>query len=149
MPFYGIHFIGVFSFYVTKNTKYVLYSYLIALAVKVVFNFIFVPYYGIYGATFVNLLSFFVMAFSIYLFSKKNYYFNYEWYKIFIMMLIYSAGIIPFFTMTINNRIIELLLKGMVFLFFPFILYIFRFYEPIEIQYIKGFIIKYLLKRNK
>src|SRR5205085_7605752 len=37
MPFYGMHFIGVFSFYVTKKTKYVLYTYTIALLSNVVF----------------------------------------------------------------------------------------------------------------
>ena len=146
MPFYGIHFIGVFSFYVTKKTKFVFISYLIALAVNVACNFIFIPLYGIYGASFVNLGSFFVLCLAIYFFSKKNYFFEYEWYKILLMLIVYIVLAAPFFYFTFENRIIEIALKFAAVLVFPFILYIFRFYEPIEVRSFKGFINKYLFR---
>ncbi len=146
MPFYGIHFVGVFSFYVTKKTKYVFMSYLIALAVNIVCNFIFIPVFGIYGASFVNLVSFIVLCIAIYIFSKKNYFFEYEWYKIFLMILVYAALAAPFFYFDFTSRILELVLKSLAVLAYPLVLYVFKFYEPVEIKAFRGFINKYLFR---
>lgn len=146
MPFYGIHFVGVFSFYVTKKTKYVFISYVTALVVNVICNFIFIPIFGIYGACFVNLGSFFILCLVIYYFSKRNYFFEYEWYKIVLMLLCYAALAAPFFYFSFDNRVLEIALKAIAVILYPFILYIFRFYEPIEIKSFKGFINKYLFR---
>ncbi len=146
MPFYGIHFVGVFSFYVTKKTKYVFISYLIALAVNVICNFIFIPMFGIYGASFVNLGSFMVLCIAIYYFSTRNYFFEYEWFKIFLMLFTYTILAVPFFYFNFDNRLMEIILKVIAVIIFPLILYVFRFYEPIEIKTFKGFINKYIFR---
>lgn len=146
MPFYGIHFVGVFSFYVTKKTKYVFFSYLTALAVNVICNFIFIPLYGIYGASFVNLGSFIVLCIAIYYFSKSNYFFEYEWYKIILMLLTYTLLTVPFFVFNFENRLLEIILKISAVIIFPFILYILKFYEPVEIKTFKGFVNKYIIR---
>jgi hypothetical protein len=41
-----------------------------------------------------------------------------------------------------------LLIKTVCFLSFPFILYLFNFYEPIELQSIRGFIVKWSDLKN-
>ncbi len=146
MPFYGIHFIGVFSFYVTKKTKYVLYSYIIALLVNIVLDLAVIPYFTIYGAVFVRLLSYFVLCWVIYLFSKSNYFFEYEWRKIFTLLIVYTLMVLPFFCFSFTNRLLEILLKILALILFPFILYIFRFYEPVEIRSVKGFVNKYIFR---
>lgn len=146
MAFYGIHFVGVFSFYVTKKTKYVFYSYLIALTINVVFNFIFIPVYGIYGASFVNLFSFIVLTAAIYIFSRKNYFFEYEWRKISAMTAVYFILVIPFFYFTFESRIIEIILKLAAIILFPVLLLLTGFYEQVELRSLKGFINKYLFR---
>lgn len=148
MAFYGIHFVGVFSFYVTKKTKYVFYSYFIALAVNVIFNFILIPKYGIYAASLVNLFSFIILCLSIYFFSKKNYFFEYEWLKLVAIFFSYIAIVFCFFYFTFNNRLVEILLKILAVVIYPFILYLLKFYEPVEIKSFKGFINKYLFRIN-
>jgi O-antigen/teichoic acid export membrane protein len=148
MPFYGIHFVGVFSFYVTKNTRYVLLSYLAALIVKIVLDFALIPAYGIYGAAAANFTSFFLLCAVIYLFSKSNYFFEYEWGKIIWMLVIYFALTLPFFYFTFENRIVEILLKFGASAVFPLLLYITRFYEPAEIIAVKGFLNKYLFRKR-
>lgn len=148
MPFYGIHFIGVFSFYVTKKTKYVFLSYMIALIVNVTFNLIFISKYDIYGATFVNLFSFIVLAITIYFFSRKNYFFEYEWLKLGIVIFCYIVIVFCFFYFDFGNRLLEILLKILAVIAYPFILYLLKFYEPVEIKSIKGFINKYILRLN-
>ncbi len=146
MPFYGIHIIGVFSFYVTKKTKYIFYSYVIALIVNITLNFIFIPKFTIYGASIVNLISFITLTVVIYVFSKKNYFFEYEWTKITVMVLSYLILVTPFFYFIFENRLLEIILKIVAVSVYPLILYMFRFFEPIEIQNIKGFINKYVFK---
>jgi O-antigen/teichoic acid export membrane protein len=144
MPFYGIHFIGVFSFYVTKKTKYVFYSYTIALFSNIVLNFIFIPLLGIYGAALVNLFSFALLTISIYFFSRKNYFYDYEWFKIIKVLISYSFLVFPFFYFSFESRALEIALKCAAFIIFPFLLYIMNFYEKVEIQSIMGFLRKYL-----
>lgn len=146
MPFYGIHFIGVFSFYVTKKTKYVLYSYIIALAVNIGLDLLVIPYLTVYGAVFVRFFSFFMLCMVIYLFSKSNYFFEYEWKKIITMLIVYTAVVLPFFYFNFGSRLIEILLKLLALVLFPFVLYILRFYEPIEIKSVKGFVNKYIFR---
>ncbi|MCI0449604.1 MAG: oligosaccharide flippase family protein [Chlorobi bacterium] len=146
MPFYGIHFIGVFSFYVTKKTKYVLYSYLAALLIKILLNLVFIPSFSVYGAAIVNILSFFLLSWLIYIFSKKNYFFAYEWLKILEMIFAYALIVFPFFYFNFEDRLIEIILKVIALAVFPFLLYILKFYEPIEIKSMKGFINKHLFK---
>ncbi len=148
VPFYGIHFIGIFSFYVTKKTKYALYCYLIALASNVILNFIFIPIIGIYGAAFVNLISFIILNLAIYMYSKKNYFFSYEWMKIFYIVVCYFLVVTPFFYFNFENRTLEISLKIIACVIFPFLLYLLRFYEPIELLSIKGFANKYFFKRK-
>jgi len=148
MPFYGIHFVGIFSFYVTKNTKYVLYVYLIALITNVILNFLLIPYLKIYGAAFNNLISFIILNIVIYLFSRKQYFFQYEWLKILAMTICYFILTVPFFYFHFENRTIEILLKILAALLFPLLLFAFNFYEPIEILRVKGFINKYIFKNS-
>jgi O-antigen/teichoic acid export membrane protein len=144
MPFYGIHFIGVFSFYVTKKTKYIFYSYTIALLSKIILNFVFIPFLGVLGAAIVNLVSFALLTIMIYIYSRTNYFYDYEWNKIIKMLVSYSLLVFPFFYINFESRVIEILLKIVAAGIFPFLLYILNFYEKIEIQRIKGFLNKYL-----
>ena len=146
MPFYGIHFVGIFSFYVTKKTKYVLYCYFIALISKVTLNFILIPGLLIYGAALANFFSFFILVIAIYIFSRKNYFIEYEWLKIFEIILCYIVVVFPFFYINFENRLIEILLKIFAIIIFPFMLYILKFYEPVEIRSIRGFINKYIFR---
>lgn len=148
MPFYGIHFVGVFSFYVTKNTRYVLISYLTALIVKVILDFALIPSFGIYGAAAANFISFFMMCVIIYLYSKRNYFFEYEWLKIILVLILYFALTIPFFYFTFESRSLEILLKFGAAAVFPLLLYVTRFYEPVEIAGVKGFFNKYLFRKK-
>lgn len=147
VPFYGIHFIGIFSFYVTKKTKYVFLSYSIALFSNILLNFIFIPIWGIYGAALVNLFSFALLTIVIYLLSRKNYFFDYEWFKIVKILICYTILVFPFFYFSFESRALEIVLKCIALITFPFLLYIFDFYEKIEIDSIKGFLNKYLFKK--
>ena len=62
------------------------------------------------------------------------------------MMFTYTVLAAPFFWFTFESRTIEILLKVLAVMIFPLILYIFRFYEPIEIKTFRGFVNKYIFR---
>lgn len=138
MPFYGISIIGFFSFYVTKRTHLILLTYLISLAVKVIFNFALIPFFSIYGAAFANFLAYLSLTVSIYLLSRKEYFFKYEWKKIMYMTILGFIIMFPFFNFSYQSSLIIIFVKIAAFLLFPVLLYFFKFYEPIEIKTLKN-----------
>lgn len=145
MPFYGISIISFFSFYVSGKTYYVLYITMASLIINVILNFIFIPFFNMYGAALSNFISFFLLCFLCYTYSKKNYFFEYEWKKIFMMIAVYLMLVFPFFCFQLNDfSFINIVLKMAAVTAFPFILYFLNFYESIETERIKGFLNKYL-----
>lgn len=144
VPFYGITYIGYFSFYVTEKTHYMLWAYLIALAINIISNFILIPHFKMYGAAISKFISFLALCLIIYHFSRKNYFFKYEWRKIFNMIAVYILLVFPFFYFKFDNSFLETVLKITAVILFPFVLYFLNFYELIEINSIRGFLNKYL-----
>ena len=67
-------------------------------------------------------------------------------HNIVMMFLLAISFTVPFFIFDIENTIIEIILKTFAIAAFPLILYLFRFYEEIEITSIKGFFLKYSRK---
>lgn len=149
MPFYGLHFISVFSFYVTGNTKYVLYGYSFALIINVISNFILIPLLDIYGAALSLNIGYLSLILFYYIFSRKEFVIKYEWIKIVKINLLSVLLIVPFFVFKIQPRSLEILLKFVALSLFPLLLYPLNFYEKIEIESIKGFIYKYVVNKIK
>jgi O-antigen/teichoic acid export membrane protein len=147
ISFYGIHFISVFSFYVTKKTKYILISYLISLLLSIVLNVLLVPLLGINGSVISSIVSFSALPFSLFIFSKHEYFIKYEWAKIAKILIVYVIISYVFVNLDLENKILLFGLKFAASAAFPFILLLVKFYEPIEIQSVKGFINKYIFKK--
>jgi O-antigen/teichoic acid export membrane protein len=106
-------------------------------------NILLIPRYGIYGAAFSTLISQVVMFFLFYYVSQKKYPIPYEIRNIVWLIV---AGILLYGFSLIGNSwpvIPRLVFKTGLFIAFPFLLTLVGFYEPIEIQGIKNFVIKY------
>jgi O-antigen/teichoic acid export membrane protein len=143
-PFYAVQTIGVFSFYVTKNTRYILIIYLITVLVNFMLNIILIPLSGIYGVCISNVLAFFTLSLLTYIFSRNNYFFRYEWMKIFKMITCVIFIILPFHYIDIDSKPLLITLKLIALCMFPIFLYVFKFYEPIELTTLKNYLRKYL-----
>jgi hypothetical protein len=78
-----------------------------------------------------------------YYYSQKEYYIPYEIKKIAVMFI--CGALLSFVGLLINEfQIIpRLLIKSGCIIGFPFILYLFKFYEPAELQLAKGFVAKW------
>ena len=146
MPLYGIHFISVFSYYVTKKTNFILITYTSSLIIKIILDLILIPPFGIYGAAIANYIGFFSLVGLLYVFSRKEYFIKFEWLKIFSMTLCAVIIIFPFFYFDTGTRLMQIILKLIAVLIYPFLLYMLKFYEPVEKLMIRGFINKYFLK---
>ncbi len=80
--FNGIYINLMAGIYIKKKTKHVAVVTFIAAAANVLFNFIFIPIWGMMGAAIATLISYLIMAGGLYFYSQKNYPIDYEIRKI-------------------------------------------------------------------
>ncbi len=86
--FYGLYVNFTVGIYIRKKTSLMIIFTGLAAVVNVGGNLYLMPHYGIMGAAFATLLSYFVMALSIFIANHKIYPVPYERFKI-LLMLIY------------------------------------------------------------
>jgi O-antigen/teichoic acid export membrane protein len=137
---YGLHF--------AKKTRIIGSIVVISTILSLVLNIIFIPVWGITGAAVATLLSQFIYWLACYYFSQKVFFIPYEIRKITIMFLCGAA--LSFSSLLLNGMdlVPRMFIKTVCLVSFPFILYLFNFYEPVELQSIRGFINKWSNIKN-
>lgn len=137
---------------ITKKTKSVATTTIVVTGINLGLNILLVPYLGILGAAFSGLITQLLFFAIIYHIAQKHYTIPYELNKIGVMIVL---AIVLYGIATTTNSItlwLRLPIKFMLIGSFPFLLYLFGFYEPIELERIKGFWQKWknplLWKRN-
>jgi O-antigen/teichoic acid export membrane protein len=82
---------------ITKKSKYVAISNFIAAICNIIFNFILIPRYFMFGAAIGSLLAFIINFLILFYFAQRSYYISYEMKKIsiffFTLLLISIASI--------------------------------------------------------
>jgi O-antigen/teichoic acid export membrane protein len=132
---YGLHF--------AKKTRIigmiVVFSTIFGLAL----NLILIPVLGITGAALATLFSQVFYWYACHYFAQRAFYIPYEKWKIAALLL--TGTLLSFASLLLNDLELlpRLLLKTLGVASFPFILYLFNFYEPAELQAIKGFVRKW------
>jgi O-antigen/teichoic acid export membrane protein len=135
--------VTVYGLHVVKKTRIigiiVIFSTLLGLGL----NFLLIPLWDITGAAIATLLTQFIFFLVCYYYSQKEFFVPYEVRKIFVLVL--TGAILSFSCLFLNKLGLfpRLILKSLFLFSFPFMLYLFRFYEPIELQSIRGFISKW------
>ena len=127
----------------TKKTKVISLIVVTVSITNIVANVIFIPLWQTLGASISALLSQFLFFILMYIFAQRQYYIPYEWKKILFIsifgIIIIGLGLIvqeaPF--------TISLLLKFLLVVSFPLILYFFNYFEAIEIERLHGAWIKW------
>ncbi len=135
--------ITVYGLHIVKKTKIIGLIILLTTLLSLALNILFIPLWDITGAAFATLLSQIVYWFACYYFSQKAFFVPYENRKIAILLLV--GAVLSFLSLKLNGMDLlpRLVLKSFSFISFPFILYFTGFYENIELQSIKGFVIKW------
>jgi O-antigen/teichoic acid export membrane protein len=137
---YGLHF--------AKKTRIIGFIVIASTVMSLLLNILLIPVWDITGAAIATLLSQFIYFYVCYYYSQKAFYIPYEMRKIVIMLIV--GATLSFSSLLINGMELlpRLMLKTAAVISFPFILYLFKFYEPVEIQSIRGFIAKWAQFRN-
>jgi len=101
-------------------------------------SFLFIPKWHYFGAAYATLISEVVFFSLTYAYAQRYYKIPYELTKIFKMIaLAILFSIIPFFINDLS-LLLRMVIKTTLLISFPFILLLFNFYEPIEIDRLKG-----------
>jgi O-antigen/teichoic acid export membrane protein len=141
--FVNLKDITTYGLFIAKKTSSIGIIVTVASIINLLLNILLIPLWGIIGAAVSTLLAQLIYWYITYYFSQKNFYIPYENKKIFLLLIV--GTVISCSSLIINDYslIIRLLLKTSCIISFPFLLYLFNFYEPVEIKSIKGFIVKW------
>ena len=128
---------------IKKKTRVVGVNIVIAVILNIALNLLLIPEWDVIGAACATLISQFVYWILNYYFSQKEYFIPYEIRKIALMFICGAALSFTGLLLKDLSIVPRLLIKSACVVSFPFILYIFNFYEPVELKSIRGFITKW------
>jgi len=130
--------VGITGLNIAKKTGIIGYVTFFVAIFNLLLDWITIPRWGYMGAAFSTFTSQIVYFSAILFFAQKAYYIPYELKKIGI---IFITGLILVIISQISNSLPvfpRILLKSGLIILYPFILYIFKFYDRIELESIKN-----------
>jgi O-antigen/teichoic acid export membrane protein len=140
--------VTVYGLHIAKKTRIIGIIVVISTILSLVLNFLLIPVWDIMGAALATLLSQFIYWYACYFYSQKVFYVPYEMGKITLMII--TGAVLSFSSLLINSLDVlpRLIIKTGCLISFPFVLHLFKFYEPVELQSIRGFIVKWSKIKN-
>jgi O-antigen/teichoic acid export membrane protein len=144
-----------FGIHVEKKTKILAWFTMLGVVFNIGANFFLISYIGIWGAAITTLATWLLLSVIIYFPAQKLYRINYDFGRIIKMLAI--AVILYIVGISVNPASItfSIIIKILIVLTFPFILYLIKFYTDEELTRlaeifarIKEFLGRKLLKRN-
>jgi len=138
--------------HIAKRTKTISLILILTACISLLLNWLVIPWKGSLGAAWVFLLSqviFFVTTFFI---AQRIYPVAYEMRKVLVLLSI--GAVFWFFSMLLHPMplLTRMVIKIPMLLSFPFILFLFNFYDQIELMHIRNGVKKWSnlrgLKRN-
>ncbi len=133
---------------INRKTGIVGLNVVISSILNILLNILLIPKWNITGAAIATAITQLIYWSLNYYFSQKEYFIPYEGRKIVIMFI--TGALLSFAGLLLNEMYLvpRLIIKTMCVISFPFILYLFNFYEPVELEAIKGIISKWSDLRN-
>jgi O-antigen/teichoic acid export membrane protein len=140
--------VTIYGLHIAKKTRIIGIIVFLSTILSIVLNILFIPLWGITGAAVATLLSQVIYWFACYYYSQKVFFIPYEIRKLTVLLL--TGAVLSFSSLFINGMDLlpRIIIKTGCLFSFPFILYLFNFYEPVELQSIRGFIVKWSRIRN-
>lgn len=131
------------ALFITKKTGKIGFIVLAASLINLGLNMTLIPLFGIIGAAMSTLLSQFIYYLITHYYSQREFYIPYENRKMYLLLVL--GTIISMSSLLLNQYSlpVRMVVKGGLALSFPFILYLFNFYEKVELQAINGFVTKW------
>lgn len=127
--FYGFYVNFTVGVFITKKTKLMVIFTGLAAIINISSNFYLMPAFGIMGAAIATLLSYFVMALSIFVANQKIYKINYEFKRIIsLLILLFSVLFIYYY---FNP---DIWIRIAILIVIPFLLFTMGFFKSAEIR---------------
>ena len=129
--------VGITGLNIAKKTNIIGYITLFVAIFNLLLDWLTIPHWGYMGAAFSTLSSQIVYFLAILYFSQKVYSIPYEYKKVSIIV---ATGLILVVVSQLINPLsgsIRILIKTGLIIIYPFILYLFNFYEKIELDTIR------------
>lgn len=136
---FGVYVNLTVGIYIEKKSEWMVIFTGLAAIVNVSSNFYLMPKYGMMGAAFAALLAYFVMMVSIYIANQKLYRINYEYGRIFWIIVYLSMALLLYYSMDLNILIRLLLIVG-----FPVLLALLGFFKEDEKVFVRNLISRYM-----
>jgi O-antigen/teichoic acid export membrane protein len=135
--------VTVYGLHIAKRTSIIGFIVVFTAVLSLALNFLLIPIWSITGAAVATLISQFIYWYACYYFSQKVFYVPYEIRKIVVMII--TGAALSFSSLLINGMDLlpRMIIKTLCLGSFPFILYLFNFYEHVELKAIRGFINKW------
>jgi O-antigen/teichoic acid export membrane protein len=127
----------VWGLFIIKKTRIIGFIVALASVMTLLLNLLLIPLWGMMGAAAATVLAQLFYWYITHYFSQRKYYIPYEYNKIFLILAVGTILSCSGLLIEDLSLPLRLLLKTIMTLSFPFILYIFNFYEPVELQSIK------------
>jgi O-antigen/teichoic acid export membrane protein len=140
--------VTIYGLHIARKTRVIGIIVVFSTVLSIVFNILFIPLWGITGAAIATLLSQLIFWLACYYYSQKAFFIPYEIRK--ITVLFFAGAVFSFSSLFFNGMDLlpRLIFKTVCLFSFPFILYLFNFYEPVELQSIRGFVVKWSNIKN-
>ncbi len=127
-----ILFVGVLA--AEKKTKIIAYSSIAGALLNIVANIVLIPVWGITGAAFATLLSYFFIVVITFLPQQKIYFINWDWKRAakasICAAVIYAASLFTY----VSDIYLSIGLKLLFFFAYPLLLYLWGFFQKSEIE---------------
>lgn len=140
--------VTVYGLHIAKRPGIIGLIVIGATIISLGLNILLIPVWDITGAAIATLLSQFIYWYACYYFSQKVFYVPYDIRKITLMLI--TGAVLATSSLLLNGMDLlpRLILKTLCLISFPFILYLFNFYEAVELQAIRGFVTKWSKIKN-
>jgi O-antigen/teichoic acid export membrane protein len=141
--FINMREVSVYSLIATKKTQKISFIVIIAAVLNILLNLWLVPIWNAAGAALAAFLSQLFYWSLMHFVAQKAYFIPYENTK--MLMIFITGSLLSFAGLLLNDLDLlpRVLIKLLCLAAFPAVLYVLKFYEPVELQVIKGFIIKW------
>jgi O-antigen/teichoic acid export membrane protein len=120
---------------VSRKTKWLTYISLVSISVVLLWNFIFVPRFGLIGAATSNLAGFIFRLGLIYFISQRLHSIPFELKRLFILFLTAVIIFISSQFIEFQSDYLTFLMRSVFVLFYPILLFVFRFFNKGEISF--------------
>lgn len=127
------YMVGTQIFY-TKKTKYFPLVIFSSALLNILFNYLWIPNYGMMGAAWATLVSFAFMFLFMYIISHKLYPIKYEYSRICKVFLIAGIVYALSFVFSYDNLFYDIAVKSVVLLLYPVGLFVMGFFTKSELK---------------